>query len=180
VSLEEAIKGAQSNDRSCQQYLYKKYAAQLYSICRRYTHPSSLDAQDILQDTFIQIFKSMRLFDPGRGAFESWVKTIAIRTSLKARQRNTPVYDFCEEFHDGPSMLNSGYENLVEEDLLSLVERLPSAYRDVFILFVVDDFSHQQIADLLQINISTSRSNLKRARDFLKSQLMKIDKISSL
>ena len=177
MTLPQIIDGILNNDRSCQRALYYQYAQELHHVCRRYLRPGSLDSQDILQEAFIQIFRSIALYDPRKGKFESWLKTITIRTALKAYRKKQPIYESIDKCANTTTGL-SGYDFLLEQDVMNVVNRLPDDYRQVFILFVVDEYSHKEISDLLEININTSRSKLKRARDLLKNYLKRSENLA--
>ncbi len=167
------IKGAKQNDRSCQKYLYARFAEKLFQVCRRYVD-ARLDPKDILQDAFIQIFKSIHLYESAKGQFESWAKTIVIRTALKARRNARITYEAIDDSCVGMVSADvSAYERLLEDDLLALVDTLPPGYKQVFKLYVLDEYTHKEIAELLGIKEASSRSQLKRARELLKKELKK-------
>ena len=177
MTLPQIIQGILQNDRHCQRALYYQYAKELLRVCQRYIRPGSLDAQDILQESFIQIFRSIALYDPDKGKFESWIKTITIRTALKAYRKKQPIYESIDKCVSASSGF-SGYDILLEEDVMKVVNRLPDDYRQIFVLFVVDEYSHSEISDLIGININTSRSKLKRARELLKSYLKRSENLA--
>lgn len=159
----------QKNDRKAQKELYQAISPKLYGSCLRYA-PNEADAQDILQDTFIIIFKKIDQFK-FKGSFEGWCKRIAVNTALQ-RYRGVKVYDLVNE----DQLANLETVEVEESDdvplkkLLSMVQELPERYRLVFTMYVMDGYSHKEIAEMMKITTGTSKSNLARARQHL--QLM--------
>lgn len=167
--LDKIINGCKQNDRSAQKALVETYTPMLLYTARRYT--SDLHkAKDVLQETFINVLKAIDKFKLGTPAsFESWLRRIVINNALKEKRKS---------FHR--KELN-GFENLPDqkifptvmsklgvEEIEEYIEQMPEGYRTVFQMYVVDDLSHDEIAELLGISASTSRSQLVRARAFLK------------
>jgi len=128
-----------------------------------------MEAEDNLHDTFIEIFSTIKNYK-GKGSFEGWMKRIAIN---KAITKYKKTYDLV------PIKDNQTEEILIENDsdyysldfILSKVQELPNQYRLVFNLYELDDYSHKEIAQMLDITESTSKSNLYRAKIILKEKL---------
>ena len=158
-------------DRIAQHTLYEVVSAKMYGVCLRYVANSDI-AQDVLHDGFVKVFTSIKSFR-GEGSFEGWVRRIIVNTALEyLRQRK----DYLEVDIDAAK----GGETYTKSDehdysvFLRIVNDLPTQYRAVFNLYAIDDYSHNEIAEMLKISESTSKSNYSRARAILRSKLEKM------
>ncbi|WP_317044414.1 RNA polymerase sigma factor [Nonlabens sp. MB-3u-79] len=160
----------QKNDRKAQKELYQTISPKLYGSCLRYA-PNEAEAQDILQDTFIIIFKKIDQFK-FKGSFEGWCKRIAVNTALQ-RYRGVKVYDLVNEdqLEDLEAVQIEESDDVPLKKLLSMVQELPERYRLVFTMYVMDGYSHKEIAEMMKITTGTSKSNLARARQHLQSMV---------
>lgn len=144
----------------------------MFAICLKYSK-SYEDAEDTLQDSFLTIFSKINQFRD-KGSFEGWIKRITINIAIEKYRKKTPLRIIKEEIiedHEDDIMIN---ENSLNVDfLLNSIQQLPDRYRLVFNLYVLDDFSHKEIATLLEISEGTSKSNLSRARKILKQKVEK-------
>ncbi len=129
-----------------------------------------MDAEDIVQEAFLRAFEKLEQFDESRSSFQTWVGRIAINIALKSMKKTLPHMQLtvnlsaaCEEYH------NERYPE--EERMLAVIAKLPSGYRTVFNLFVLDNFSHREIADKLGICETTSRSQLTKAKRLIRDKL---------
>jgi RNA polymerase sigma factor (sigma-70 family) len=141
------------------------------TVCRRYASQAT-PAEDLLQEAFIKIFRSIGQYNAERGAIEGWMKRIVINlaiTEWRKAYRNTWVQSDLEMLQV-PELTQTD-QHLHEEDLLKMIDRLPAGYRVVFNLFAVEGYSHHEIAQELGITESTSRSQLTHARRFLRNLL---------
>ena len=173
--LIEIIERCQENDRKAQELLYRRYSNVLFSICLRYSGNYE-NAQDVFQEGFILIFKKITQYSFS-GSFEGWIKRVMVNLNLeKHRQKeiwlteieeNMPLID--EEDNDSDDFQNVNYQ-----DLIKYVKNLPTQYRQVFNLYVFEEYTHNEIAESLKISPGTSKSNLSRAREILRKELMKI------
>ena len=178
--LKELIEGCVRNHRKSQESIYKMFYGKMMAICRRYTKNSD-QAKDILQDGFIKVFKNIDKFN-FEGSFEGWVRRIIVNTAIdftrKAKNdyllmnENQSIDDFDEDLLDEDD--EEPYENpLKVGDVIEGMNKLSKAYRTVFNLYVFDNYTHQEIADALDISVGTSKSNLAKARANLKKILTK-------
>jgi len=169
LTLNELIILCKKQDAKAQGELYKRYSNVLFSICLRYS-PNYVEAEDSLQDTFITIFKKIEQFKD-KGSFEGWMKRVTVNTVLQ-KYRKKRVFDIRDE-----GQLEDEVDEQVEDNdipldfLLEIIQQLPDRYRLVFNLYVLDNYSHKEIADLLEITESSSKSNLSRARKNLKEKI---------
>lgn len=149
------------------------YSKKLFALCLKYAH-NYADAEDILQDSFIIIFNKIEQYK-GDGSFEGWMKRITINVALQKYRQKTRLEVVRED-----KVIDETYvdveENLEADFLLTLVQQLPNQYRLVFNLYVLDHFSHKEIAEMLKISEGTSKSNLSRARSILKDKIIEYQK----
>lgn len=157
------ITNCQKGDKRSQFLLVKKYSGMLLTVCRRYARDEAM-AYDVLQETFILIFSNIKKYK-STGSFEGWIRQIAINCSLqwigKSYFKNeSPTIEFTESEWHNPIV----FSNLGEEEIIKYIQALPDGYRTVLNLYIIEGFSHKEIAELLNISINTSRTQLMRAR----------------
>lgn len=167
--LEKTISECQKNQPKAQEQLYRLFEKKFFGLCLKYS-ASYTDAQDNFQEGFLIIFRKINQYS-GKGSFEGWAKKILINNSL---QKNKGVR-FMEILNDNiPDVdVEIEEEEIALDYLLQIVQELPDQYRIVFSLYVLDDYSHQEISEMLSISIGTSKSNLHRARHILKEKIKK-------
>ncbi|WP_418512718.1 RNA polymerase sigma factor [Corallibacter sp.] len=165
MSLKQLIHKCINNETKAQSELYQLYSSKLFSICLKYSR-NYAEAEDNLQDAFVTIFNKISQYKH-KGSFEGWLKRITVNTALQ-RYRNQGVFEIIDE-----SKIEI-VEVTIDDDfdisidfLLQIIQELPDRYRLVFNLYVMDGYSHKDIADMLKITTGTSKSNLARARMIL-------------
>lgn len=169
--LKEIVRGCLKNKRQSQSELYQMFASKMYGVCLRYSG-NSFDAQDILQDGFVKVFENLKSFK-GNGSLEGWMKRIFVNIALD-RYRSKITFLSVDELEDDKDISDkeaSALDTLSEKEILAIIRELPVQYRMVFNLSVIDGHSHQEIAAILNIGVSTSRSNLARAKVLLKEKI---------
>ena len=173
----ELINGCIRENRQCQQQVFRLYAGKMMAVCLRYTR-HHMEAEDIMQDAFIKVFDNISKFQ-FKGSFEGWIRRIVVNTALKNYSKKSFQKEHIgiEQYPEIPLDPNI-YSDLYEEELLKLVEKLPDGYRLVFNLYVIEGYSHKEIAELLNIQESTSRSQLVKARKLLQTWILKQQKIA--
>jgi len=170
-SLENILLLCKKKDRKAQESIYTMYSSVLFSICLRYSD-SYEDAQDIFQEGFVIIFNKINQYNFS-GSFEGWIKKIMVNLCLEKYRKKT-IYNHTideeviniEEDDSDDSEFDFDYNILLE-----IIQTLSTQYRQVFNLYIIEGYSHQEIAQLLNISIGTSKSNLSRARSILKDKL---------
>lgn len=170
--LDEILEGCRRSNRSSQYQLFSRFYNYAMSVAYRYVSNTEA-AEEVTNDAFFKVFTKIHLFEPrDEGGFRAWLRRIVINTAID-RLRSSINAPATQEWRaDMDSPMESGIvEQLTEEQIFSLLDQLSPAYRAVFNLFVVDGFSHEEIADTLGISIGTSKSNLARARSRLKTLL---------
>lgn len=168
MDLKQLINDCKKNNRKAQEQLYQLYSPKLFAVCLKYSRSYS-EAQDNLQDGFLIIFNKIEQFS-FKGSFDGWLKRIMINNVLQ-QYRNQTFLSLVNEDVEDDYEIDLDDETLSLDYLLKIIQELPDRYRLVFNLYVLDGFSHQEIADMLSINIGTSKSNLARARMILKDKI---------
>ncbi|HLT33131.1 MAG TPA: RNA polymerase sigma factor [Aquaticitalea sp.] len=168
MSLEQLIEQCKKNDAKAQSQIYKLYASKLFSLSLKYSR-SHAEAQDNLQDAFVTIFKKITQYK-SKGSLEGWMKRITINTALQ-RYRSVGVFDIINEDQLEDVSVEIDDDSVGVDYLLQIIQELPDRYRLVFNLYALDDYSHKEIAEMLDISAGTSKSNLARARLILKEKI---------
>ncbi len=168
MSLEKLIQKCAKNDRKAQAEVYQLFSGKLFALCLKYSK-SHEEAQDNLQDGFITIFNKIDQFN-FNGSFEGWIKRIVINTALH-KYRNKKILSLVTEEIPDEVIVEVDEETVSIDYLLSIIQQLPDRYRMVFNLYILDGFSHKEIAKKLKITEGTSKSNLSRARLILKEKI---------
>jgi RNA polymerase sigma factor (sigma-70 family) len=173
----EIIKGCVQQNKKYQHLLFTQYAGKLFTVCRRYA-VDDMEAEDMLQEGFIRIFNNIQKFK-FEGSFEGWMRRVVVNVALKHLQKKkiqlTEIKESTTEYF---SLSTSAYDDLNEEALLKLIHQLPKGYKIVFNMAVIEGYSHEEIAKFLNIQPSTSRSQLVKARKMLQEQIIKMQKIA--
>jgi len=167
--LQQIIDGCIEQDRHCQELLYKKLYGFAMNICLRYAN-NKYEATDVLNDGFFKAFTNIEKYDKS-WPFKAWLGKIMYNASIDYYRTNLK-WNQLVGFDKSDIKVNevSIEHKLDYEDLLKIVQQLPPTYRIVFNLYAIDGYSHEEIAEMLGITASTSRSNLHKAR--LKLQQM--------
>ncbi len=168
MKLKKLIKQCQNKELKAQKALYELYSSKLFSLCLKYSK-NYAEAQDNLQDAFISIYENIHQFKH-KGSFEGWMKRIAINTALQ-RYRNQKVFSL--NYEENIIQPENDYveNNISLQELLKCIQELPNRYRMVFNLYVLDGYSHKEIAEMMEISEGTSKSNLARGRKILKHKV---------
>lgn len=163
----DIIKNCKKYNPRAQRKLYDIALPYLNSVCRRYLADVSA-RNDALQETFINIFTKIDQFDSTKGEFKSWSARIAINVCIQHSQRYASRREIELSTTEYQIPINSDvFSRITNEEVLKILSRMPIEYYQVFNLFVVDGFSHDEIASMLKIKSSLSRKRLARARDWI-------------
>lgn len=175
MSLEEIIIGCRKQCITHQKELYLIYSKILFNLSLKYCS-SITEAEDNLHDSFMEIYQSIDKYQ-NIGSFEGWIKRITINKAISKFNKRSNFKSIDE------------YQNIVYEEfdvtesglsldiLLKLIQQLPNQYRMVFNLYELDDYSHKEIAKLLNISEGTSKSNLSKAKAILKKNILEFKPI---
>lgn len=150
-----------------QNQLYRQFAPKMYGICLRYADQAE-DASDILQEGFIKVFRNLEKFR-GEGSFEGWMRRIFVNTAIEHFRKKLKLYNVSEVYENTVEDPRAGVlESLAAKDIIRIINELSPGYRIVFNLYVIEGYSHKEIAGLLGITEGTSKSQLARAKSVLK------------
>lgn len=172
LNEDEILLACIQGKREAQEWLYHEHKNKLMGVCRRYCH-SREQAQDILQDSFVKIFTNLKSYN-GSGSLKGWMTRIVINTAIKnnlkwdSRKVNNEI-----EHYDSIEQVDF-LKNLSLNELFVLIEKLPEGCKLVFNLYVVDGFTHAEIAEMLSISVGTSKSQLSRAKSLLCNYIKEI------
>ncbi|WP_026751007.1 RNA polymerase sigma factor [Sediminibacterium sp. C3] len=173
MTEQSILAGCLNNDPSSQRELYNRYSPKMLSVCYRFAN-SREDAEDMLQEGFIKVFTQMHTFQ-NKGAFEGWIRRIIVHTCINFLKKN-------KKFSNSIDLEQADYLEVKEETMPSVMQArqiiecirlLPLGYRTVLNLYAMEGYSHKEIADMLDIEESTSRSQYTRAKSMLEAILVK-------
>jgi RNA polymerase sigma-70 factor (ECF subfamily) len=153
-----------------QRELYNRFAPKMYGVCLRYA-ANAEEAEDILQEGFIKVFKKAGSFR-GEGSFEGWIRRIFVNTAIEHYRKKIYLQPITE--HEASTVEGkylSVLDSLAEKDIIKLVQQLSPGYRTVFNMYVVEGYTHKQIAEQLGISEGTSKSQLSRAKQILQDMV---------
>jgi RNA polymerase sigma-70 factor (ECF subfamily) len=163
----EIIQGCIENKASAQEKLYALYSRRMMAICLRYTR-SRAEAEDIFHEAFIKVFKNIGMWHGG--SFEGWMRRIFVNTAINHFHQNRKYFDHVDTSY-AESMLSSTEDiisQLSNQELLEIISRLPEGYKMIFNLHVVEGYNHAEIAEMLNIAEGSSKSQLSKAKAYLK------------
>ena len=169
MSLEKLIHECALKQPEAQEQIYRLFAGKMYALCLKYSS-NKQEAEDNLQDGFIQIFDKVKQFKHA-GSFEGWMKRIMINTALQKYRNKSSLTVIRDDIQDEEVLIEIDEDGFSLDYLLKLIQDLPNQYRLVFNLYVLDGYSHKEISKELKISEGTSKSNLSRARVILKNKI---------
>ena len=176
---EELISGCANGDRKYQQIVFKMYYGKMMGVCMRYAKDQDT-AQDIVQDGFIKVFDKVKGFN-GKGSFEGWIRRIMVNTAIDFFRKKKKDFILLEDdsrveqqeedldiFDDD----SDAFYGIKPAQVMEAMHKLSPAYKTVFNLYVVENYTHAEIAEMLEISVGTSKSNLSKAKLNLKKILL--------
>jgi len=172
VSERELVELCAADDRQHQELLYRKYAADMYKVCLMYAN-NKADASDILQESFIKIFKNIDKFR-FQGSLRGWIRRTVVHTAINAynkKQRDTQLVIPMAESGDVDASIDSIVGQLEANDIIKLVNSLPQKAKEVLKLYAIEGYKHKEIAKLLGITEGTSKSQFSRAKKMLQTSI---------
>jgi RNA polymerase sigma factor (sigma-70 family) len=166
------VRKATLGDDEARSMLYEQFAQKMFSICVRMTG-NRPDAEDLLQESFITAFNSLHQLRE-QHLFEPWLRRIIVNECIRHVKKVVRWQPVDEEFMNLPNAESDNWlQGISFEQIHQEIKALPGGCREVFNLYVIENYSHQQIADALEITLSTSKSQYHRARQLLKERLLK-------
>ena len=167
----ELIDGCINNSRRAQEQLYKKFYGPMASICHRYIKNPE-DAIEVLHNGFLKVYKNIHTYNKSKAALYTWIRTIMVNTAIDfLRQREKFYLKTQLENVEEPAIDSDAVQRMSTQELLQLVQQLPTATRTVFNLYVIEGYNHREIANLLGISDGTSKWHLSEARRQLQTLL---------
>ena len=173
MTEEVLIKGCLRNEAASQQELYHRFSPKMLSVCYRYAK-SREDAEDMLQEGFIKVFTQIHQFQ-NRGALEGWIRRIIVHTCINNLKKNKKFSESVDIIHAaGVPVRDENIPSILQaKQVVECIRMLPMGYRTVLNLYAIEGYSHKEIADILDIEESTSRSQYTRAKAMLEDILIK-------
>ena len=175
MTEKDLIQGCIKEKQIAQKALFQQYAGKMLGVCMRYAR-NRAEAEDILQEGFVRVFDNITKYR-GDGSFEGWIRRIMVNSALKFYSKKSysnefpGIENYLEKSED-PTI----YQDMGKKELMELISNLPDGYRMVFNLYVIEGFSHAEIAKKIGIGESTSRSQLTKARKMLQQQVLELYK----
>src|SRR5690554_3892616 len=169
MDLKQLILDCKKKEPKAQEQLYRLFSSKMFSICLKYSR-NYVEAQDNLQDGFLLLFSKIDQFD-FKGSFEGWAKRLFINFILYQYRKVTLIEVVNNNIPDDVEVEVDIDEDVPLDYLLKLIQELPDRYRLVFNLYVLDGYTHKEIAEMLEISVRTSKSNLARAKMILKEKI---------
>lgn len=176
---EELIRECIKGNGVYQKRLYNLYSSKMYAVCLRYSKDED-QAKDLLQEGFIKLFNNLPKYR-GDGSFEGWIRRIFVNTSIenyrKEQRRGNSVE--VEDVEGELKIDSTSFQKFGYEELMKLVQQLPLGYKTVFNMYVIEGYSHKEIAEQLGVTESTSKTQLHKARLLLQKSVLELDEYSS-
>lgn len=175
--IEELLNGCRVGNRQMQEALYKQTAAKMLVICMRYAK-DKMEAEDILQLAYVKVFEKIKEYR-GEGAFEGWVRRIMVNTAIESYRKNLKHMNLVqiEEVHEQHST-DFDFSRLGLQELMKMIQKLSDGYRIVFNMYVIEGYTHKEIAAALGISEGASKSQLSRARAILREEIIRMEGIN--
>ncbi|MEM1408318.1 MAG: RNA polymerase sigma factor [Bacteroidota bacterium] len=172
TSEKSLISGCKNGNRKSQRELYDQYASKMMVVCLRYSK-SDQEAEDILQESFIKVFDKIKGFKE-ESRLIYWIKRIVINTALNYSRKKLymfPMVDINEVERHGNDDIS--ISSLQLQELLNMIQKLPSGCQIIFNLYAIEGYNHNEIAEMLEISAGTSKSQYARARYLLREMIVK-------
>ena len=170
--LQKLIKLSINGQEEAQRDLYLMYRVKWYMLCLRYGK-NKYEADDILQEGLIQVYKDLHQFDSNRASFDTWSSRLMTHAALRYLKRNSWNENFTtlEDKEETTDDTETIYDQLAAKELTALIQELPTGYRIIFNMYVLEGYKHHEIAERLGISIGTSKSQLSKAKKMLRQRL---------
>jgi len=173
-TINDLMEGCKAGDRKMQEQLYKETASKMLAVCMRYAK-DRMEAEDVLQLGYIKIFQKIKDYR-GEGSFEGWIRRIMVNTAIESYRKNLRSLNVVpiEDAYEQPSQ-GFDFSSLGMQDLLKVIQKLADGYRMVFNMYIIEGYSHKEIAETLGISEGASKSQLSRARAILQQEIIKME-----
>ncbi len=173
MTEELMIQGCLDNIAGAQEALYSRFSPRMLGVCYRFARNRE-DAEDMMQEGFIKVFSQIHQFR-NQGALEGWIRRIIVHTCINVLKKNKKFTDSVDLFHANSIYLNENNipSILQAKQVVECIRLLPVGYKTVLNLYAIEGYSHKEIASILDIEESTSRSQYTRAKSMLEEVLLK-------
>ena len=174
VNEQQLVKKCLEKDALAQKQLFEVYSRRMMGVCLRYSQDAD-EAQDILQMGFIKVFEKLDMYNQ-IGSLEGWIRKIIVNTALDNIRKNKKFMNNVEMDKVDYQLENyaeNAVDSLSAQDLLKVIQEMPPGFKAVFNLYVIEGYSHKEIAEELNISVNTSKSQFSRARAYLQKILIK-------
>ncbi len=170
---QQLVKKCLQGNRRASNELYETYSKTMYRLCQRYAN-NRVEADEMLQTGFIEVFKNLGKWK-GDGPLGAWIRRVVLNQSLQLLKKNQKQRQIqsLDSHYDLPYGEVDAISQLQADDLIDLIKQLPHGYRTVFNLYVVEGYSHREIAEQMEVTESTSKTQLRKARLHLKGLMQK-------
>ncbi|QTN38337.1 RNA polymerase sigma factor [Cryomorphaceae bacterium] len=172
-SEEQLIRKCLKGERKAQRALYDRFAGKMLGVCRRYVR-SQYDAEEVLSNGFIKVFHNLEYYR-SEGSFEGWIRQIMVREALNFLRKQKAFFEETEDAVLESLEPVAEQRELEAQDLMQLIDELPTGYRTVFNLFAIEGYSHKEIGYELGISEGTSKSQLSKARKMLQERMNELE-----
>lgn len=174
-TVKKIVEGCVKGDRKVQQQLYKEMYSQMMAVCYRYAARSE-DAKDLFQDGFIKVFEKIGKYN-FQGSLQGWIRRIMVNNAIDHYRKHKNKFAMSESMMEAEnipdeSFNESIFEEITSKELLALVQELSPVYNAVFNMYILDGYTHAEIAEELNISEGTSKSNLSKAKRNLKEMVL--------
>lgn len=176
TSQKSIIKKAIQQNREAQQSIFDEFSPKMLGVCRQYVKDNH-HAEELMLSGFLKVFTHLHKFKH-EGSFEGWIRRIMVNTCLSYLRKKNPIRTTDEEYVYNDHATES-LEGTSVEDIQKLIDQLPEGYKMVFNLYAIEGFKHAEIAEELGITVSTSKSQLFKARKWLQENYRKMNQIRS-
>ncbi len=166
------LKRAAEGDDAAFAEIYARISGKMYSLCLRYARHTE-EANDLFQDGCIKLYRHLGSYR-NEGSFEGWARRIFVTTCLDAIKKKKVLFTDIETAIDVRSDSLSGFSKLSMDDLMKIIQKLPANYQTIINLYIIEDYSHKEIAEMLEITENASKSQLHKARVYLKKLLQEV------
>lgn len=161
--VSECLKGKPSAQRN----LFQVHSGKMFAVCLRYMG-NTMEAEEVLQESFIKVFEKLNQWK-GDGPLGGWIRTIVVNTAL-TRIKNNKKFKLDKNIDEAVTLSDNNEDQLEAmqaEDLMKLIAQMPDGYKTVFNLFVVEGYGHKEIAEMLGVSESTSKTQFLKAKNWL-------------
>jgi RNA polymerase sigma-70 factor (ECF subfamily) len=177
MNEKKMIESCLHNDKAAQKLLYESFAPKMYAVCLRYAS-KRIQADDILQEAFIKVFRFLPTFR-FTGSFEGWIRKIVVRIALDHIQKYAEKWEemdenLSEEYKIVP---DDAISNLSVQELQAMIQELPEGKRIIFNLYAFEGYSHKEIAEMLNISVMTSKAQYSKAKKILQDKLLNVNQV---